>query len=372
MQKPLSFPLEYLFDDVPDAGTLRQIVPGVYWLRMPLPMALDHINLYMLEDDDGWWIIDTGIGVGPTQELWEQIFASALDDKPVKAVLSTHYHPDHIGMAGWLCERWQVPFYMTQTEYLSGLSFSRMQREHFSWTSALYLQQAGLSPEQVEEARERFNGFGDYIKPMPVAYRRLVDGTSLTINGHRWRVVVGRGHCPEHACLHCDALNILISGDQVIPRITSNVSVMAGEPEANPLKDWLASHEHFLETLPADAMVLPAHNAPFTGLHARLRHLIEHHEEHLLALEEACAEATTAPTAMDLLPVLFKRPLDKYSIGLALGECIAHLNYLHQRGQLARDLNDVGQYTYRSIDDTLHLRLRRNRSEIDDQPLYQV
>ena len=361
---------QYLFDDVPAPGELRQIVPGVQWLRMPLPMALNHINLYLLEDADGWWLIDTGIAIGKTQELWEQVFATGLGDKPVKAVLSTHYHPDHIGMAGWLCERWQVPFYMTQAEYLSGLAFSRMQRDDFSWSSALYLQQAGYSAEQVENARKRFGGFGDYIKPMPSAYRRLVDGTSLVINGQRWRVVVGRGHCPEHACLYSETLNILISGDQVIPKITSNVSVMGGEPEANPLKEWLASHDRFLDILPPDALVLPAHNAPFHGLHARLRRLIEHHEEHLLALEEACLEG--APTAVELLPVLFKRTLDENQMGLALGECIAHLNYLHQRGQLARELNDLGQHIYRSVDDTLHLRLRRNRSEFEDQPILQV
>lgn len=362
--------LKYLFDDVPGSGTVREIAPGVQWLRMPLPMALDHINLYLLEDDDGWWIIDTGIAVGPTQKIWEQIFETALGDKPVKAVLSTHYHPDHTGMAGWLCEHWQVPFYMTQAEYLSGLAFSRMQSEHFSWNSASYLQQAGYSAQQIEHARNRFSGFGDYIKPMPTAYRRLVDGAHLAINGRRWRVVVGSGHCPEHACLYNEGLNILISGDQVIPRITSNVSVMAGEPEANPLKEWLASHERFLDILPEDALVLPAHNAPFYGLHARLRHLIEHHEEHLLALEEACVAAT--PTAMELLPVLFKRELDDSQVGLALGECIAHLNYLHQRGQLARELNTEGQNTYSSIDDTLHLRLRRHRADIDDQPILQV
>ena len=361
---------QYLFEDVPAPGELREITAGVQWLRMPLPMALDHINLYLLEDDDGWWVIDTGIAIGPTQALWEQVFATALAGKPVKAVLSTHYHPDHIGMAGWLCERWQAPFYMTQAEYLSGLAFSRMQAGDFSWSSALHLQQAGYTSQQIERARTRFSGFGDYIKPMPTAYRRLVEGTTLMIKGRRWRVVVGRGHCPEHACLYSEALNILISGDQVIPKITSNVSVMGGEPEANPLKEWLASHEHFLETLPPDALVLPAHNAPFYGLHARLRHLIEHHEEHLLALEEACIDS--APTALALLPVLFKRELDDSQQGLALGECIAHLNYLHQRGQLARELNASGQYTYRSIDDTLHLRLRRHRSELEDQPILQV
>lgn len=362
--------LNYLFEDVPGPGELREIKPGVQWLRMPLPMALDHINLYLLEDHDGWWIIDTGIAVGATQELWQQIFASSLGDKPVKAVLSTHYHPDHIGMAGWLCEHWQVPFYMTQAEYLSGLAYSRMQREHFSWSSAQHLQRSGFTPAQVELARSRFSGFGDYIKPMPMAYRRLVDGTSLSINGHSWRVVVGSGHSPEHACLYSENLNILISGDQVIPRITSNVSVMGGEPEANPLKDWLNSHERFLEELPADALVLPAHNAPFYGLHARLRYLIEHHEDHLQALEEACLD--NSPTAMELLPVLFKRPLEGSQVGLALGECVAHLNYLHQRGQLERKLNNDGHYTYRSVDETLGLRLRRHHHEGEDQPPYQV
>jgi len=362
--------LKYLFEDVPGPGELRQIAPGVHWLRMPLPMALDHINLYLLEDGDGWWIVDTGIAIGPTEELWEQIFAQHLQGKPVKAVLSTHYHPDHTGMAGWLCEKWRAPFYMTQAEYLSGLSFSRTQKEHFSWTSEQFLQRSGYNATQVEAARGRFGGFGPYIKPMPTAYRRLADGNVLTINGNRWRVVVGNGHSPEHACLYCGALNLLISGDQVIPKITSNISVMGTEPEANPLKDWLFSHERFLQDLPNDALVLPAHNAPFYGLHVRLRHLIEHHEDHLLALEEACLSGE--PTAMDLLPVLFRRELDDSQVGLALGECIAHLNFLHQRGQLERRLDGQGRYCYQSVDDTLQLRLRKHRHEADEQAPYQV
>jgi glyoxylase-like metal-dependent hydrolase (beta-lactamase superfamily II) len=362
--------LKYLYDDVPGPGELREIAPGVHWLRMPLPMALDHINLYLLEDHDGWWIIDTGIAIDPTQALWEQVFEQHLQGKPIKAVVATHYHPDHTGMAGWLCEKWQVPFYMTQVEYLSALSFSRMAPEHFSWTSQEFLQRAGYNPQQIEASRKNFGGFGPYIKPIPMAYRRLEDGAALTINGHRWRIVVGRGHSPEHACLYCGALNILISGDQVIPRITSNISVMGGEPEANPLKQWFYSHEQFLEQLPSDALVLPAHNAPFHGLHVRLRALIEHHEDHLLALEEACLSGS--PTAMDLLPVLFKRELDDTQVGLALGECVAHLNFLHQRGQLERNVDGQGRYCYQSIDDSLPKRLRKQHHEAEDQAPFQV
>jgi glyoxylase-like metal-dependent hydrolase (beta-lactamase superfamily II) len=362
--------LKYLFDDAPESGHVREIVPGVLWLRMPLPMALDHINLYLLEDSDGWWLIDTGIAIDPTQALWEGVFERYLKGKPVKAVVSTHYHPDHTGMAGWLCEKWRVPFYMTQGEYFTGLSFSRTVQEHFSWSSEQFLRHSGYSLQQVNTAREHFGGFGPYIKPMPTSFRRLVDGGTLTINGNRWEIVVGSGHSPEHACLYCSALNILISGDQVIPRITSNVSVMGAEPEANPLKEWFSSHEKFLVELPADALVLPAHNAPFYGLHERLRFLIEHHEDHLLALEEACLSEEL--TAMELLPTLFKRELDEFSIGLALGECIAHLNFLHQRGQVERTLDEEGAYRYRSIDATLNKRLRKHHHEADEQSPMQV
>lgn len=349
--------LRYLYDDTPQHGTTREIVPGVLWLRMPLPMSLDHINLYLIEGDDGWWVIDTGIALGATESLWETIFSNELRGKPIVAVVATHYHPDHIGMAGWLCDHWRVPLYMTQLEYLTATTIARMSKEHFTWNSAQHLQRAGYTAAQVEQVKERWGGFEGIIKPLPSAYRRLEHGTVLTIKDNHWRVVVGSGHSPEHACLYSDALNILISGDQVIPRITSNISVTGIEPEANPLKDWLKSHEQFLEQLPADALVLPAHNTPFYGLHERLRFLIDHHEDHLLALEEACAKG--GKSAIDLLPVLFKRELDDHQKGMAVGECIAHLNYLHQRGQLQRAEDGQGRYCYLSTDGTLAHRLRK-------------
>ena len=362
--------LRYLFDDAPQAGDVREIAPGVLWLRMPLPMALDHINLYLLEDVDGWWVIDTGIAIDPTQALWEGVFERHLQGKPIKAVVSTHFHPDHTGMAGWLCERWRVPFYMTERDYFTGLAFSRTTNEHFSWATEQQMQRSGYTPEQIARSREHFGGFGTVITPMPTTYRRLVDGAFLTINGNRWQVVIGRGHSPEHACLYCSALNILISGDQVIPRITSNISVSGAEPEGNPLRDWFNSLEHFLDVLPADALILPAHNTPFFGLHERLRYLIEHHEDHLLALEEACLGEPQSP--VQLLPVMFKRPLDEHNLPLALGECIAHLNYLHQRGQLERQVDAQQCYRYLSVDATLPMRLRKQRHDADDSPPMQV
>ena len=362
--------LNYPWSEAPAAAEVFEVAEGVLWLQMPLPMALDHINLYLLEDSDGWWIVDTGVSYGDTRMLWEQVFDRHLKGKPVKAVLSTHWHPDHTGMAGWLCDHWRVPFYMTQGEYFTGLVYSRMQPEHFTWTNEQHQVRSGRGAEAIEGLKKTMGGMRHIMEDLPTSYRRMEDGTRLTINGNRWRVIVGRGHSPEHACLFCESLNVLISGDQVIPRITSNVSVSGNEPEGNPLRDWFNSHERFLELLPEDALVLPAHNKPFHGLHHRLRYLIEHHEDHLIALEEACLE--TERTAIDLLPVLFKRELDDNQIGLALGECVAHLNYLVHRGQLERRVDEQGCYRYRSVDDTLPMRLRKRLHQAEDDIPIQV
>ncbi|MCB1844633.1 MAG: MBL fold metallo-hydrolase, partial [Halioglobus sp.] len=252
-------------------------------------------------------------------------------------------------------------------EYYQGLAYSRTTAEHYGWAAEQMMRRVGYDDAAVAAAKEHFGGFGSVITPMPGAFRRLVDGAFFTINGHPWQVLIGRGHSPEHACLYSSGLNILISGDQVIPRITSNISVAGSEPEGNPLRDWFHSLERFLEQLPSETLVLPAHNTPFYGLHERLRFLIDHHEDHLLALEEACLD--TERSALEMLPVMFKRELSGHNLDMAVGECLAHLNFLVQRGQLARRVDEAGCYRYRSIDDTLPLRLRqRHHAAVSDGP----
>ncbi len=338
--------LSYPFAEVPEPGGAIEILPGIKWLRMTLPLALDHINLYLLRDCDGWWLVDTGLGLPPVRASRRQAFDGELEGLPLKAVLCTHMHPDHVGQAGWLCDHWRIPLYMTQAEYLTARSLIAMTVDDLSWTAERYYGNAGMPADYFASMRENFRGFGSVCGPLPGAYQRLEDGASLRIGATCWRVIVGRGHSPEHACLYSDSRNVLISGDQVIPRITSNVSVSPMEPNADPLRHWLDSHRKFIRQVPADALVLPAHNTPFYGLHHRLRGLVRHHEERLLAIAEACSRPRSA---RELLPVLFRRKLDGRELGLALGETIAHLNHLLWRGQLERGEED-GVHRYLAAD----------------------
>lgn len=319
---------------------------------MPLPMALDHINLYLLEDDAGWYIVDTGMRGDDKQQYWQQIFDTALADKPVLGVVVTHMHPDHVGQAGWLTEKWRVPLYMTRLEYLQARAMQATPAG-LAWTTEQYLRRLGVSADDINKKRQSNWRFADMIEPMPMAYDRLVAGRILSIGGNDWQVLIGAGHSPEHACLYSPVSGVLLSGDQVIPKITSNISVMASEPEANPLADWLHSLQQFYQ-LPEDTLVCPAHNTPFYGLHERITYLLQHHEDHMVALEQACV----APqTATELLPVLFKRKLNGSQLEMAIGECVAHLNLLIARQRMTRTLDENGVYQYATIDSELDSRL---------------
>jgi glyoxylase-like metal-dependent hydrolase (beta-lactamase superfamily II) len=339
--------ITYPYATPPQKGEWIAVAEGVYWLQMALPMALNHINLYAIEDRDGWWVVDTGMKMGDTRERWELLFDGPMAGKPIVGVICTHMHPDHIGQAGWLCSKWRAPLYMSLGEYLAGRVFGSAPNTESEWSTAQYYQRSGVAETALQELLEKFRGFGDIVEPLPRSYRRLRDGQVLRIGERDWQVMIGSGHSPEHVCLFDPGDHILLSGDQIIPRITSNVSVMSGEPEANPLDDWFNSLRRFRRDLPSDCLVLPAHNAPFYGVHARLDYLVAHHESHLAAIERACVEPKTA---IELFDVLFTRKIDDTALTLALGESVAHLHYLYYQGRLEREIDAAGAYRYRSLD----------------------
>lgn len=336
--------LDYAFGEtLPAPATLLEVAPGVMWLRMGLPFALNHINLWLLEDEfdgehgrvKGWTAIDCGIADAATREAWEILFATALRGLPIVRVLATHCHPDHVGLAGWLCDRWQAPLWMTTGEY----AFARMMSAALpgvDGTAMLpHFARHGLSdPTILEQVRGRKNYYQTLVPQVPPAYTRLQDGQKVRIGLHDWQVITGFGHAPEHASLYCASLKVLISGDMVLPRISTNVSVFAIEPEANPVQLYLDSLEKFAD-LPADTLVLPSHGKPFRGLHTRIAQLNAHHAARLAEVVNACV---TPQSAAQIVPIMFPRALDSHQLTFALGEALAHLHKLWFDGVLRREI----------------------------------
>lgn len=357
--------LTYPYAEHPAPGTSMEIAPGVRWLTMPMGGSLNHINLYLLADAAGWWVVDTGLALPSIADLWHTVFDRELGGRPVLGVICTHMHPDHVGQAKLITDRFQCPLYMTRAEYYQARAFSGGGSSHHSnWIGREFYLRAGMPGDYLDDLRrqwEQRSSDGMSMPEMPGGYRRLEHGDVLSIGGNDWQIVVGSGHSPEHACLHCAALKIFISGDQILPVITSNVSVHPTEPEANPLMDWMLSLDRLLE-LPPDLLVLPAHNLPFYGVRERLRALIGHHEDRMLAIEEHCIEPALA---RDLLPVLFARRLDSRQMMMALGEAIAHLHLLMHRNRIERTLHEDGQFRFRSIDPDLS---RRAHPDNHDAP----
>jgi len=337
--------LSYPFDSVPQPGQALAVAPGVWWLRMRLPMpALNHINLWALADDDGWTLVDTGMQTPDTMADWQSAFAGPLAGRPVARVICTHMHPDHIGMAGWLTRQHDCRLWTTRLEYVTCRMLVADTGREAPADGVRFYRAAGWDEAAIEHYRARFGGFGKAVHALPDSYRRVVDGEELRIGGRAWRAVVGRGHSPEHLCLHCPELELLISGDQVLPRITSNVSVFPTEPEADPLSEWLASLAAIRQRVGDAVLVLPSHNEPFRGLHARLGALIAGHEQRL---ERVAAELATPRRAVDLFGLLFRRRVGPDMLGMATGESLAHLNCLIGRGVAVRELDAEGIAWYR-------------------------
>jgi len=342
--------LEYPFGDaMPDPGSTMEVAPGVRWVRMVLPFALNHINLWLLRDEidgrPGWTVVDCCISREEARQQWEQIFASELGGLPILRVIVTHMHPDHIGLADWMCQRWNAPLWISATDYnVARVLCSAGDTAAGGEEAADFFFSHGLADaEAVAKIRARSSYYANMVPSVPKNFVRMMDGDEIAIGGRLWRCISGYGHAPEHISLYCAELNVLLGGDMMLPRISSNVSVHAGEPESNPLKLFLQSIRRFDE-LPADVLGLPAHGKPFRGVHTRVRQLQDHHRDHLAALMEACSRR--ALTAAEALPVLFKRELDLHQMTFAMGETVAHLHYLWFSGQLRRTHGDDGIYRF--------------------------
>lgn len=353
---PNEMKLEYPWDtQLPEPGHAIEVGEGVLWIRMPLPFALDHINLWLLRDTyqgkEGWTVIDCGVSNTAVKDLWEQVFDSVLQGLPILRVIVTHMHPDHVGLAGWLCERWSAPLYMSMTDFMTarlwsmpGISESGggpngvAAEEHFA-------KHGLVDKEARRQIRERANYYPDLVPFVPTTFNRLIDGATLTIGKNQWRCIAGYGHAPEHIALYSAEAGILISGDMLLPRISTNVSVFNYEPESNPLPLYLDSLDAY-EDLAEDTLVLPSHGRPFKGVQERISQQHEHHEARLQEVLDACV----APKSThDIIPVLFRRELDLHQLTFAMGEALAHLHALYFEGKLRREMGEDGIYRFQTV-----------------------
>jgi glyoxylase-like metal-dependent hydrolase (beta-lactamase superfamily II) len=342
--------LQYPFGDtLPAPGETFEVAPGVRWIRMALPFALDHINLWLLRDTidgvEGWTVVDCCIAHDASRAQWEQIFATQLQGLPILRVIVTHMHPDHIGLADWLCRRWNAPLWISATDYhVARVLTSAGDTLAGGDAAADFFASHGLvDAESVAKIRARSNYYANMVPAVPASFVRLLDGATVSIGRRAWRCISGYGHAPEHIALYCEELGALLGGDMMLPRISTNVSVHAGEPEANPLRLFLDSIERF-KTLPAGTLGLPSHGKPFTGIHRRVEQLQEHHRDRLAELLEAC---TRKPhSAAEGLPILFKRQLDLHQMTFAMGETVAHLHLLWFEGLLQRRKGEDGVYRF--------------------------
>ena len=372
LERELHYPLG---DTLPAPGEALEVAPGVRWIRMTLPFALDHINLWLLRDRidgvEGWTVVDCCISRDESRAQWEQVFATQLQGLPILRVIVTHMHPDHIGLADWLCTRWNAPLWISSTDYHVArvLSSSNDTQAGGESAAAFFATHGMTDPESMAKLRARTGYYVNMVPSVPPNFVRLLDGMVVRIGGRDWRCIAGYGHAPEHMALYCAEIDwppeapaapapqggalglgaaqrpsgLLIGGDMMLPRISTNVSVHAGEPEANALRLFLDSIEKF-KALPADTLGLPSHGKPFTGIHRRVEQLQEHHRDHLAELLAAC---TARPhTAAEALPILFKRALDLHQTTFAMGETIAHLHLLWFAGQLQRTRGADGVWRF--------------------------
>ncbi|HEY2993232.1 MAG TPA: MBL fold metallo-hydrolase [Methylomirabilota bacterium] len=332
-------PLDFPWSEPPAPGTTRVVAPGVEWLRMPLPFQLDHINLWLLADGAGWAIVDTGVGLDDVRALWDRVLAG----RRVTRVIVTHFHPDHLGNAAWLTERHGVDLWCTQAEYLIAHVAVQSTGPRHADARLRHYRRHGCDEAALAALAKRGNHYPRLVPTLPEQFHCFREGDALTIGGRRWTVIVGRGHSPEHAALWCEEAGVLISGDQVLPRITTNISVWPDQPWGDPLRLYLESLDRFRD-IGAGVLVLPAHGLPFRGLPERLTELRTHHAARLAETLDAITEPRSAA---EVVPALFRRELDSHQLGFALGEALAHLHRVEADGRAVRVIGDDGVHRFR-------------------------
>lgn len=338
-------PLQYPHAQPPAMGELTEVATGIFWLRMPLPFQLDHINLWLLRDGDGWTIVDTGFPDESVKAAWQTILAGL--DGPVTRIISTHFHPDHLGLAAWLMAETGAPLWTSSAEFLTAHAVWHEVAGHGARFMTEQFRQHGLDAEKLAKFATRGSGYRKAVPELPDYYQRLKHDDVITVNALAWRVIIGYGHSPEHIALYCPELDVLISGDMLLPRISTNISVFAATPDADALRWYLTSLDALTEEVPDKTLVLPSHGLPFFGISERVADLHAHHEERLHALENSCEQAPQS--AAGLLEVLFNRQLDTHQTMFAMGEAIAHLNYLEGAGRLSRSIDTDGVIRYTRV-----------------------
>ena len=336
--------IRFPFETPPEHGAALEVAEGILWLRLPLPMALDHVNVYALADADGWTIIDTGMNTRKSRAVWEAALAGPLAGKPVARVILTHHHPDHVGLVGWLQDR-GAELLTTRTAWLYARMLTLDVQERPSPQALQFQTRAGMPAEMLaKRAAERPFNFCDVVAPMPLGFTRLEEGQGLTLAGRHWQVRLGQGHAPDHITLWSED-GVVIGGDQLLPGISPNIGVYPTEPDADPLTDWITATESFKPLAQEDQLVLPGHKLPFTGLPFRLQQMTENHHQ---ALERLLEHLRTPQTAVGCFPALFKRSIGEGEYGLALVEAVAHLNCLLRRGLVSRSLGADGAHHWQA------------------------
>lgn len=340
--------IRYPVETPPEIGEAIEIADGILWFRIPLPMVLNHVNVYALDDGDGWSIIDTGLDTRKTRDIWQAVLSGPLGGKPVRRVIVTHHHPDHVGLAGWFQSAHGAELVTTRTAWLFARMLALDVHDAPTPETVAHWRGAGMSPDVLERRMiERPFNFADILTPMPLGFTRIREGDTLVAGGRSWSVKTGNGHAPEHATFWAGDESLVIGGDQLLPSISPNLGVYATEPEADPVAEWLESCERFRGLGDDARLVLPGHKLPFTGLATRMDQLIENHEGALRRLEAFLSEPRTA---VDCFPVLFKRKIGDGEYGLALVEAVAHCLHLWHAGRVTRRLRDDGAWLWQRVD----------------------